>query len=199
MTNIPQRYNGELAMDGFCGEGTAINSFSVVAYVPQPLGGFIERLRQEMQPGCTARSHLTFLPPRPLEIPLDEIRIQMEAALKDQHAFRAELCEVRVFPVSHAVHLSLGAGWAEAVRIHQALHCRDLCCMEFFEYHPHVTLAQDLDPASVAAVAELASRRWQEYSGKRDFLVNHVTLVQNTLENRWTNLGEFPLRVPVTV
>jgi hypothetical protein len=48
-------------------------------------------------------------------------------------------------------------------------------------------------------VAELASRRWQEYSGKREFLVDRVTLVQNTLENRWTNLGEFPLRVPVSV
>jgi 2'-5' RNA ligase len=186
-------------MDAFCGEGTAINSFSLVAYVPQPLAGFIELLRQEIQPGCTARSHLTFLPPRPLEISLDQIRTQLEAGLKDQHAFRAELCEVRVFPVSHAVHLSLGAGWAEAVRIHQVLHCGDLCCTEFFEYHPHVTLAQDLDPANVPAVAELAERRWREYSGKRDFLVDHVTLVQNTLENRWTNLGEFSLRVPVSI
>jgi len=106
---------------------------------------------------------------------------------------------VRVFPVSQAVHLSLGAGRAEAIRIHQALHSGDLCCPEFFEYHPHVTLAQDLDPASVPAVAELASRRWQEYSGQRDFPVDHVTLVQNTLENRWTNLGEFSLRVPVSV
>jgi 2'-5' RNA ligase len=186
-------------MDGFCGEGTAINSFSVVAYVPQPLGGFIERLRQEIQPGCTARSHLTFLPPRPLEIPLEQVRSQLEAGLRDQHAFRVELCEVRVFPVSQAVHLSVGVGRAEAVRIHQALHSGDLRCAEFFEYHPHVTLAQDLDPANVAAAAELASLRWQEYPGKRDFLVDHVTLVQNTLENRWINLGEFFLRVPVSV
>jgi hypothetical protein len=62
-----------------------------------------------------------------------------------------------------------------------------------------VTLAQDIDPAKVAEVAELAARRWKEYSGRRDFLVDHVTLVQNTVENRWTNLGEFELRVPVSV
>ena len=186
-------------MDGFCGEGTAINSFSVVAYVPQPLGGFIDRLRQEIQPGCTARSHLTFLPPRPLEIPLEQIRSQLEAGLKDQHAFRVELREVRVFPVSEAVHLSVGVGRAEAKRIHELLHHGDLCCQEAFDYHPHVTLAHDLNPVNVAAVAELAKRRWQEYSGSRDFVVDHVTLVQNTLENRWTNLGEFPLRVPVPV
>src|SRR6476646_5391292 len=101
-------------MDGLCGEGSAINSFSLVAYVPQPLAGFIERLRQEIQPGCTARSHLTFLPPRPLEIPLEQIRTQLEAGLRNQPAFVVELCQVRIFPVSQAVHLSVGAGWAEA-------------------------------------------------------------------------------------
>jgi 2'-5' RNA ligase len=186
-------------MDGFCGEGSAINSFSLVAYVPQPLGSFIERIRQEIQPGCTARSHLTFLPPRPLDIPLENIRSQLEAGLRNQPVFRVELGEVRVFPVSQAVHLSVGAGWAEACRIHEVLHHGDLCCKEAFEYHPHVTLAQDLDPTTVAAVAEVAKRRWQEYSGSRDFLVDRVTLVQNTLENGWTNLGEFLLRVPVSV
>jgi len=186
-------------MDRFCGEGTAINSFSLVAYVPEPLAGFIERLRQEIQPGCTARSHLTFLPPRALEIPLDQIRSQIEAGLRNQPSFRVELGEVRVFPVSQAIHLSVGAGWGESIRIHEALHRGNLSCMEFFEYHPHVTLAQDLDPATVASAAELAERRWQEYSGPRDFLVDHVTLVQNTLENLWTTLGEFSLRVPVSI
>ena len=183
----------------FCGEGSAINSFSLVAYVPEPLAGFIESLRQEIQPGCTARSHLTFLPPRPLEIPLDEIRGQLGAGLRDQHAFRVELCEVQVFPVSQVVHLSLGAGWSESLQIHERLHQGDLCCKECFEYHPHVTLAQDLTSELALDVRDLAERRWREYSGKRDFLVEHVTLVQNTMENRWTNLGEFALQVPVQI
>jgi len=185
-------------MDGFCGEGSAINSFSLVAYVPQPLAGFIDRLRQEIQPGCKGRSHLTFLPPRPLDIPLDQICQQLEAGLRNQSAFRVGLGEVRVFPVSEAVHLSVDAGWDEAKRIHEILHRGDLCGKELFDYHPHVTLAQDLDRAKVAAVAELAKRRWQEYVGTREFLVDHVTLVQNTTGNEWTNLGEFSLGVPVS-
>ena len=185
-------------MDGFCGEGSAINSFSLVAYVPQPLAGFIERLRQEIQPAYKGQSHLTFLPPRPLEISLEQIRSQLEAGLRNQPAFRVGLCEVRVFPVSEAIHLSVGAGRTEAKRIHELLHCGDLCCKESFEYHPHVTLAHELDPANVAAAAELAKRCWQEYSGPRDFLVDHVTLVQNTVGNVWTNLGEFSLPVPVS-
>jgi len=186
-------------MDGFSGEGSAINSFSLVVYVPQPLAGFIERLRQEIQPGCKLRSHLTFLPPRPLQIPLEQIRSQLETGLRDQSVFRVELCEVRVFPVSEAVHLSLGAGWAEASGIHDALNRGDLYRKETFDYHPHVTLAQDLDSANAVSAAELAKRRWQEYSGSRYFHVDHLTLVQNKLECGWTNLGEFSLRVPVSV
>jgi 2'-5' RNA ligase len=185
-------------MDGLCGEGTAINSFSLVAYVPEPLGGFIERLRQEIQPGYKGSSHLTFLPPRPRDVPQEQVRSQLEAGLRNQPAFRVELRDVRVFPVSEAVHLSVGAGRIEAKRIHGLLHRGNLCCQESFEYHPHVTLAHDLDPANVAAAAELAKLRWQEYSGTRDFLVDHVTLVQNTIENIWTNLGEFALGVPVS-
>jgi len=162
------------------------------------MAGFIERLRQEIQLGYKGRPHLTFLPPRPLDVPLEQIRSQMEAGLRNQAAFRVELCDVQVFPVSEAIHLSLGAGRTEAKRIHEVLHQGDLCCKELFEYHPHVTLAHDLDPASVAAAVALAKRRWQEYSGTRDFLVDHVTLVQNTLENVWTNLGEFALGIPVS-
>jgi len=186
-------------MDVSCGEGAGINSFALVTYVPEPLAGFIESFRQEAQPGCKARSHLTFLPPRPLEIPLDQIRTELELGLRNQSPFMVELREVEVFEISKVVHLSVGRGWDQALRIHQILHQGHLQCKECFEYHPHVTLAQDVDPARVAEVAELAARRWKEYSGRRDFLVDHVTLVQNTVENRWTNLGEFELRVPVSV
>lgn len=186
-------------MDGFSGEGSAINSFSLVVYVPQPLAAFIERLRQEVQPGCKARSHLTFLPPRPLQISLEQIRSKVEAGLQTQSAFRVELCEVRIFPVSEAVHLSLGAGWSQSRQIHETLNRGDLYQKEGFDYHPHVTLAQGLDPAHVAAAAERAKQRWREYSGSREFHVDHLTLVQNQVECGWTNLGEFALRVPVSV
>src|ERR1051326_4370610 len=119
-------------MDGLGGEGIAINSFAAVTYVPEPLAGFIERLRQEVQPGCIARSHLTFLPPRSIEIPLEQIRAQLEAGLSHQPSFRVELCEVKVFEVSQVVHLSLGAGWNEARRIHEILHHGNLQCKECF-------------------------------------------------------------------
>ncbi|HEY2845717.1 MAG TPA: 2'-5' RNA ligase family protein, partial [Bryobacteraceae bacterium] len=154
-------------MDVFCGEGIAVNSFALVSYVPEPLAGFIERFRQEVQPACTARSHLTFLPPRSIEIPLDQIRVEIETALRSQSVFRVELRDVAVFEKSQVVHLSVGAGSEEARRMHTALHRGNLERREFFEYHPHVTLAKDLDPATVDSVRDLAKRLWSEYTGTR--------------------------------
>ena len=184
-------------MDVFCGEG--INSFALVAYLPEPLAAFVEGMRQEAEPGCKARGHLTFLPPRPIAASVDQVRAELEANLRSCSAFRVTLGDVEVFPVSQVVHLAVTAGWNEARRIHQSLNHGPCQCKEAFEYHPHVTLAQDLDPEKAAAFAEMARRQWREYSGPRDFTVDHLTLVQNTTENCWINLGEFALRVPVSV
>ena len=182
-------------MDVFCGEES--NSFALVTYLPEPLAAFIEGIRQEAEPGCTARGHLTFLPPRPIETPVEQIRTELEVQLRSHPAFRVSLGQVHVFPVSQVVHLSVKDGWNEARRIHESLH-RLFDGPESFEYHPHVTLAQDLDRDRVAAFAEMAEVRWREYSGPRDFTVDCLTLVRNT-KNGWINLGEFPLSVPVSV
>ena len=43
-----------------------INSFALVSYIPEPLAGFLDRLRQELVPNCFLRAHVTILPPRPI-------------------------------------------------------------------------------------------------------------------------------------
>jgi 2'-5' RNA ligase len=184
-------------MDLSCGE--AINSFALVSYVPEPLAAFIEGIRQEAEPGCRARSHLTFLPPRPIDTPLDQVRTELETILRNESSFRVSLGDATVFPVSQVVHLAVRDGSSEARRIHDALHRGPFHGEEAFEYHPHVTLAQDLNEGQAAAFAERAQSQWRQYSGSRDFLVDHLTLVRNTVENCWINLGEFALKVPVSV
>ena len=43
-----------------------INSYALITYIPEPLAGFLDRLRQELVPNCFLRAHVTTLPPRPL-------------------------------------------------------------------------------------------------------------------------------------
>jgi len=49
-----------------------INSFALVSYIPEPLAGFLDRLRQELVPDCFLRAHVTILPPRPICSPPGE-------------------------------------------------------------------------------------------------------------------------------
>ena len=76
------------------GATTLVNSFSLVAYLPEPLAEFIDRLRRDMQPGCTARGHVTLLPPRPIDYPLEQACSEIEAVIRNEPSFDVELGNV---------------------------------------------------------------------------------------------------------
>jgi hypothetical protein len=45
---------------------------------------------------------------------------------------------------------------------------------------------------------ELAAARWREFPHSRGFTVDKLTFVQNTLQNRWTDLAAMDLASHVT-
>jgi 2'-5' RNA ligase len=178
----------EFVIDGCNGAGTRINSFALVSYLPDPLAGFLDRLRADLVQECHAKAHVTVLPPRPLGCRSEEAWEQLRTSLQDVQPFRVELSEIEIFPVTQVIYLSIGPGHAELERLHRKLNSGLLEFAEPFSYHPHITLAQDLAPASVPGTAAIAARRWSEFQHERSFTVDLVTFVQNTLENYWTDL-----------
>jgi 2'-5' RNA ligase len=173
------------------------NSFSLVAYLPEPLAEFVDGLRRDIQPGSTARGHVTLLPPRPILARVAQACEEIEAVLENEHSFDVHLGQVCVFPASGVVHLAIGQGSATLIRLHRVLN-RGACeHLETFYYHPHVTAAQGLAPEAVTKATETAVARWRGYAGPRVFAVETVTLVQNVVGDEWRNLREFSLRTPV--
>src|SRR5262245_39353882 len=104
-------------MEGSDGASIPINSFSLVAYLPEPLAGFVDALRREVQPGCTVRGHITILPPRPLCCSCDQAWEQLESKLQFVQPFTVELADVRVFAVTQVIHLSVNAGREELIAV----------------------------------------------------------------------------------
>ena len=51
-----------------------------------------------------------------------------------------------------------------------------------------MTLAQQLSAEQVEQAAALARRRWREFPYAHSFTVEHLTFVQNTIENVWMDL-----------
>ncbi len=183
-------------MSSLC-NGGASDAFALVAYLPDPLASFVDRVRREVAPGCRLRAHLTVLPPRQLKCAAAMASRELHEAIAQTRSFRVEVQEIQVFPISDVVYISIGAGAGELKELHHRLN-QGLCvASELWSYHPHVTLAQDLDLDALARVREIAERRWREYTGSREFTVDKVTFVQGNPERGWVDLATHELLSPV--
>lgn len=183
-------------MNGCIGSEDGINSFALISYLPEPLAGFLNSLRCELVPRCQAKTHVTVLPPRPLAggVPESAWR-DLNAALETVAPFRVELTSIEVFPGTNVIYLSIGAGFRELERLHAELNHGGLEFAEPYNYHPHVTLAQQILPEDVESAAARARSRWREFPSSRSFMFDRLTFVQNTVENRWADLAERELSI----
>jgi 2'-5' RNA ligase len=170
--------------------GERINLFSLVAYLPEPLGSFVDQLRGELVPGCSLRAHITILPPRPLAGKPEDAWRHIRSKLRDFKPFEVKLNEVEIFTMSSVVYVALKRGFDEIETLHAALNTGAAQFAEPFPYHPHVTLAQQIAEEQVPAVFELARYRWAQCTHARSFLVDRATWVQCTIFNTWTDLDE---------
>jgi 2'-5' RNA ligase len=104
-----------------------------------------------------------------------------------------QLTEVRVFPGSDVIYLALAADVDRIAEMHAVLNTNGLESAEAFEFVPHITLAQELQPGEVGALADIAKKRWAEYPHQRAFRLETITFVQNTEGNNWIDLSEYRL------
>jgi 2'-5' RNA ligase len=170
-----------------------LNSFALVSYIPEPLAQFLDQLRCELVPNCFLRAHVTILPPRPIESTREKALEELRDASYFLEPIDIELSNVEVFPHSDVIYISLGKGHEELKRMHDMLNKGSLAFKELYEFHPHVTLAQNLTPDQVDELSEVARRRWAEYTGSRTFRIETVTFVQNTRWHGWVDLAELAL------
>ena len=178
-----------------CGDDGAvpINCFALVTYISDPLGGFLDRLRRDLIPGCLPRAHVTILPPRPVLTPTQDAVTQLDRWIAELGAFEIQAGDVDVFENTAVIHIGLTKWREELEWIHGQLNSGALEFSEPFPYHPHITLAQDFDPQQVPRLLEEAKRHWAEFPGPRSFLVERITFVQNTTQNRWIDLAHWSL------
>ena len=140
------------------------------------------------------------MPPRPIQDTASVAWSQIDSHTNGLPAFELELTEIAVFPVTNVIYLELGLGRETLYQIHAALNKECLWYAEPFEYHPHITLAQELKPEQVPDAVELARRTWSEWKRERSFWAEELTFVQNTTDNCWRDLASLQLeKQPVPV
>lgn len=170
-----------------------INQYALVTYLPDELGCFLDQLRRDLVAQCNARSHLSLLPPRPLNVSSAEAESQIHSSSRTTRPFVVRIDSVAVFPKTSVVYLELSAGMHELSSLHDRLAVGAFEFDEPFPFHPHITLAQNFEAETVRERFELAKRKWQEYTGPREFLLDRLVFVQNSSTNCWTDLRAFSL------
>lgn len=175
-----------------------INQFALVQYIPQPLGGFLDRQRQVLVPSCQFRSHVTILPPRPIQCPVEAALEQLDHQMEQCAAFELTLGDVEIFPVTSVIYLSLGPGRERIVDLHGEMNVDCLAYAEPFPFHPHVTLAQEFPADKVQDLYRSAREDWHNMPYSRSFPIDTLTFVQRTVENTWVNLAEYHLKLAVS-
>jgi len=179
------------------GDGSQpVNRFALVAYIPGPLGAFLDELRRELVPDCIPRAHVTVLPARSLSLPAEEAWKLICARAAEFPAFEVEPGDVEVFENTAVAYIAVGKGWRQLVELHDALSQGPLFFAEPFPYHPHITVAQDFAPDQLGRIAAQARRRWEQFPHRRSFLVESVTFVRGTADNRWLDLAACRLAAP---
>lgn len=156
-------------------------------------------MRRDLVPGCVARAHVTVLPPRPLAAPPAEAAAELKARLAAYEGFEVSLPRLSVFEQSQVVFAEVAEGRDKLMAMHEALNTGIFSYAEPWEYHPHVTLAQGLTPEELPARYALAKDLWESCAPADRFPVETLVFVQNTVANRWVDLVEYELRVPLAI
>ena len=174
-----------------------INQFALVSYLPDPLGSFLDQLRLRLVPDCKPHAHVTILPPRPLCGYPDQAASEIRRLADEFSPFTVRLGDIAKFPVSNVIYIQLDSGTKELREMYTAMNCGACSYREAFQYHPHITLAQNIPPGTADDVLAQAQKEWAVYRGSRSFRVETLSFVQNTSICRWLDLAEISLAAHV--
>lgn len=143
-----------MRLPGAAGDGGVDSvTIGVAIPVPQPFAAELERWRAKFGDPLAAAipAHVTLLPPTqvPLDL-LDEVRAHLAEVAAGQQPFDIHLRGTGSFrPVSPVVFVQLAEGISECERIEQVVRSGVLERDLHFYYHPHVTVAHDVDESSL--------------------------------------------------
>ena len=169
--------------------------YALVAYVRNPVGEFVERLRRELHPALPhLAAHLTLLPPRYLsgsEASAIEI---LEEVCSKVDPFDVTLGEVETFiPVTPTVFIRVAHAAYRMRELHDQLNIRTLACTEEWPYMPHLTIVKISTEEEAQNAYNVARKRWAQFPGNRCIEVKDLTFVREVEQNRWVDLAGVPL------
>jgi 2'-5' RNA ligase len=160
-------------------------SFALVAYIPGPLGDFLQSLRDRLPGDEKPRAHITVLPPRPLKASVDAATTLSKRILKGFRPFPVTLSNVKVFPETNILYLEIANGNDKLHQLHDALNTGVLAHEENFGFLPHLTISGPVPADHLVKVKKSAAQSWKKHEGKKGFEVSQVVALWQPPRGSW--------------
>jgi 2'-5' RNA ligase len=173
---------------------SSAEQYALVVYIHSQLGDFVEGLRRELHPPhAHMPTHITVLPPRPLQGTEEEAVAMLRELGARTAPFHVELGEVASFlPITPTVFLRVCHAGYKMRELHDLLNRQGLEFCEPLPFMPHVTVAKLDDAECAARVLEVSRQRWEQFSGSHVVLVHRLSFVRGS-GHQWTDLAEIEL------
>jgi 2'-5' RNA ligase len=168
----------------------ASSRYALVTYVRNPVGEFVEQLRQELHPTIAHMpTHLTILPPRELAGSEAAALEFLEEACSHVIPFSVGLGDMEAFlPTTPTVFIQVKRAAYRVRELHDQLCGKGLRCSENWPYIPHVTILKTESNEQANAALTLARQRWAEFPGEREVMVEKLMFVRES-DNRWQDVA----------
>lgn len=167
-------------------------SVGVAIEVPGPFRTWLRELRERVE-GEMAQEiippHVTIVPPTALpSYDLRPVEAHLERAAASVAPFQIELAGAGTFrPTSPVVFAALTRGAGQCAALQQAAVAGPLAQDLKFDYHPHVTVAQDVGEDGL----ELAEQALASFAAS--FAVSEFVLYERAPDERWNTIRTFEL------
>jgi 2'-5' RNA ligase len=168
---------------------SASTAIGILLAIPEPYGSELRDRRAAYgdPQADTVPMHVTLLPPTEVDTgTLPEIEDHLSAVAKRWRPFRMRLRGTGTFrPVSQVVFMRVERGGAQCAALEAQVRAGILERALQFPYHPHVTVAHDLDQEVLdAAQADLAGY-------VAEFDISGFGLYHREPDGSWTTLRSF--------
>ncbi|MBZ5651354.1 MAG: 2'-5' RNA ligase family protein [Acidobacteriia bacterium] len=169
--------------------------YALVAYVRNPVGEFVERLRRQLHPELPhLAAHLTVLPPRLLKGTERSALEMLEETCSRVAPFEVALGEVETFiPRTPTVFIRVGEGSYRMRELHEQLNTKTLAAQEEWPYMPHLTIVKMSAEPQAQQAYRVAHQLWAHFECSREIQVSELTFVREDEQNCWVDLAGVPL------
>lgn len=163
------------------------HTLGVAIEIPAPFGPELDAIREQFAPGTIEMpAHVTILAPFDVDSDvLGAVMTHLEQVARETAPFRLVLQGSGSFrPVSPVVFVNVADGIAACERLEQRVRSGDMGVESRFPYHPHVTIAHDIDEA-------VLDRAFEELEGYRATMLIASMGLHENVDGSWRLVREF--------